>query len=63
MSNYRYRLTRMHQRLDELIRLERERRLPDWFRLLRLKRLRLAVKDRLAGLHRRPARAASAGPR
>ncbi|MFN3727725.1 MAG: DUF465 domain-containing protein [Allosphingosinicella sp.] len=57
MSNHRYRLTLMHQRLDEQIRLEMRRRLPDSIRLLRLKKLKLAIKDRLAGMRllRRPA--------
>lgn len=56
MSNYRYRLTRMHQSLEEQIGLEMKRRLPDTIRLLRLKKLRLAVKDRLAGFRRLPLR-------
>ncbi len=42
-----YRLTVIHRRLDEEIRHELKRRLPDSMRLLRLKKLRLAVKDRL----------------
>lgn len=42
-----YRLTYIHQGLDEAIRLELKRRAPDWLRLLRLKKLKLAVKDRL----------------
>jgi len=42
-----YRLTVTHRRLDEEIRRELKRRLPDNMRLLRLKKLRLAVKDRL----------------
>lgn len=45
----RYRLSVIHRRLDEEIRRELKRRLPDTMRLLRLKRLRLMVKDRLAG--------------
>ena len=47
-----YRLTTIHQRLDEAIRDETKRRIPDSMRLLRLKKLRLAVKDRLAALLR-----------
>jgi len=45
-----YRLRREHERLSNLI--ERERRLPfpDPWRLATLKRRKLAVKDRLAGL-------------
>jgi hypothetical protein len=53
MSSSTYRLTQTHRRLDEAIRQEMNRRLPDSLRLLRLKKLRLAVKDRLATLMRR----------
>ena len=42
-----YRLSVIHRRLDEEIRSELRRRLPDSIRLLRLKKLKLAVKDRL----------------
>jgi hypothetical protein len=42
-----YRLSVIHQRLDDEIRRELKRRLPDTTRLLRLKKLKLAVKDRL----------------
>ncbi len=42
-----YRLTVIHRRIDEEIRHELKRRMPDSMRLLRLKKLRLAVKDRL----------------
>jgi len=49
-----YRLTLIHHRLDEEIGRELKRRAPSWIRLLRLKKLRLAVKDRLHNL--RPAR-------
>jgi hypothetical protein len=44
-----YRLTIVHRRLDDEIRRELRRRLPDGLRLLRLKKLKLAVKDRLHG--------------
>ena len=47
MSKITYRLTQLHQRLDEQIRAELGRRVPDSLMLLRLKRLRLLVKDRL----------------
>ena len=53
MSSSAYRLTHIHRRLDEAIATETSRRLPDSLRLLRLKKLRLAVKDRLATLMRR----------
>jgi hypothetical protein len=42
-----YRLFVIHRRLDEEIRRELKRRFPDALRLLRLKKLKLAVKDRL----------------
>ena len=42
-----YRLTVLHRRLDDEIRCELKRRFPDSMRLLRLKKLRLAIKDRL----------------
>ena len=44
-----YRLSVVHGRLDDEIRRELKRRLPDTFRLVRLKKLKLAVKDRLHG--------------
>ncbi len=47
MSNFTYNLTRLHRKLDDEIRSEGKRRIPDGFRLLRLKKLRLLVKDRL----------------
>jgi len=53
MSSATYRLTHIHRRLDEAIASETSRRLPDSLKLLRLKKLRLAVKDRLATLLRR----------
>lgn len=48
-STDRYRLGVMHHRLDAEIRAEVSRRIPDLMRLRRLKVLKLAVKDRLAG--------------
>ncbi|HEY0147771.1 MAG TPA: DUF465 domain-containing protein [Allosphingosinicella sp.] len=53
MSSATYRLTQTHRRLDDAISHELTRRLPDSLKLLRLKKLRLAVKDRLAALMRR----------
>ena len=49
-----YRLTLIHRRLDDAIRVELKSRRPDSLRLLRLKKLKLAVKDRLFG-HQRSA--------
>ena len=48
MNAYVYRLSVIHRRLDEEIRREIRQRFPDSIRLLRLKKLRLAVKDRIA---------------
>lgn len=42
------RMSIMHHQLDNEINNETERRLPDFVRLMRLKKLRLAVKDRIA---------------
>ena len=53
MSASTYRLTLVHKSLDEAIRRELKARVPDSLRLLRLKKLKLAVKDRLSGLLRR----------
>lgn len=53
MSSSTYRLTQTHRRLDDAISLEMRRRLPDSLKLLRLKKLRLLVKDRLARVMRR----------
>jgi uncharacterized protein len=53
MSDTTYRLTLIHRSLDDSIRREMGLRRPDSFRLLRLKKLKLAVKDRLAALMRR----------
>lgn len=47
MNAFIYRLTIVHRRLDTEIRRELKRRVPDSMRLLRLKKLRLAIKDRL----------------
>jgi hypothetical protein len=53
MSAVFYRLSLMHRRLDQEIRREAKRLAPDGFRLLRLKKLKLAVKDRLNSLWHR----------
>jgi uncharacterized protein len=42
-----YRLTELHQRVDRALRLEQGRRLPDPFALMRLNKLKLAIKERL----------------
>ncbi len=53
MSASTYRLTSIHKSLDEAISRELKARLPDSLRLLRLKKLKLSVKDRLNSLLRR----------
>ena len=54
MTRLFYRLSNMHRQVDEQIRDELRRRVPDSLRLLRLKKLRLNVKDRLARLFQQP---------
>ena len=57
MNPFIYRLTVVHHRLEDEIRRELSRRLPDSMRLLRLKKLKLAIKDRLHGQLRRTSEA------
>lgn len=57
MSPKLYRLSLAHQRVDDLIRREQRFRVPNAFRLMRLKRMKLVIKDRLFRLARQPARA------
>ena len=59
MNEYIYRLSVVRRRLDEEIRREIRTRFPDSIRLLRLKKLRLAVKDRMTQCMR-PAQRTSA---
>jgi len=47
MTAYDYRLTLVHSRLDQEIRREQSRLAPDSWRVQRLKKLKLAIKDRL----------------
>ena len=47
MNALLYKMTLLHRRLDSEIRRELKRKFPNHFRLLRLKKLKLAVKDRL----------------
>ncbi|MDQ8755054.1 YdcH family protein [Sphingosinicella sp. LHD-64] len=53
MSSSTYRLTLIHRSLDDSIRKEMKRSRPDSFRLLRLKKMKLAIKDRLTARMRR----------
>ena len=40
-----YRLLEVHQRIDGQLRREQQRRWKDWFRIARLKKLKLRAKD------------------
>jgi uncharacterized protein len=48
-----YRLKLVHARLEDEVRRELKRRWPDQTRVMRLKKLKLAIKDRLHGTARR----------
>lgn len=50
MTQYLYRLLSRHQQLDDALRIEQRRAWPDFAKLQRLKRMKLAVKDRLSAL-------------
>ncbi|MFM6949954.1 MAG: DUF465 domain-containing protein [Novosphingobium sp.] len=53
MSDRVFRLMERHQKLDDALRLAQRRRLTDPFEIVRLKKLKLAIKDRIARLLRR----------
>ncbi len=57
MSDQAFRLLERHQKLDSRLRLLQGLRWPDPLELARLKKLKLAIKDRLARVARKPARA------
>ncbi len=54
MSDRMFRLMQRHQKLDAALRAAHRRRLADPFEIVRLKKLKLAIKDRIARLMRRP---------
>jgi hypothetical protein len=54
MSDRIFTLLERHQRLDARLRLAMTRRWRDPFEIARLKQLKLAIKDRLAGMMQRP---------
>lgn len=58
MNSLLLRLKRLHVRLDEELLQERRQRRPDHDRITRIKKLKLAIKDRL---HRTAPRAVRAG--
>ena len=51
-----FRLMQYHQKIDRELRAEITRRWPDIFRVQRLKRLKLAIKDRLESNAKAPLR-------
>jgi hypothetical protein len=51
-----YRLLEKHQRIDEQLRLEQHRVRPDGLKLVRLKRLKLRIKDMIQRFTRTTAR-------
>ena len=48
MSDRYFTLLERHQQLDEALRLARRKRWTDPFEIARIKKLKLAIKDRLA---------------
>ena len=50
MSDRLFRLMESHQKLDRALRQLQRQRWPDPFQITRLKKLKLALKDRLSGL-------------
>ena len=52
MSDHTFRLMERHQKLDAKLRQAQLRRVPDPFEIGRLKKLKLAIRDRLAVLSR-----------
>ncbi|WP_162888157.1 DUF465 domain-containing protein [Sphingomonas mesophila] len=57
MSRRLFGMMLRHQRVDELIRREQRRRAPDMFKLMRLKKLKLKIKDVIHRLVLKPSRA------
>jgi uncharacterized protein len=55
MSQRAYRLLERHQKLDDLLRRAQASRFANPFEVARLKKLKLAIKDRLTRLARSPA--------
>lgn len=57
MSSRLFRLTEIHQRIDDALRREQKRRFPDLFRTMKLKKLKLRTKDLIHRLYQSPRRA------
>lgn len=54
MSDSVFRLMERHQRLDDLLHCARKNRFVDPFEIARIKKLKLAIKDRIARGIRKP---------
>ena len=50
MKKRLFHLLEKHQRVDEELRRESGRRWPDVFRVMKLKKMKLRIKDRLNGI-------------
>lgn len=57
MTARTFRITQIHQRIDERLRLEMKKRAPDPWEVSRLKKMKLRAKDALQRLLRRTASA------
>ncbi|MBX7531414.1 YdcH family protein [Qipengyuania sp. 1XM1-15A] len=55
MTARTFRLTQIHQRIDERLRMEMRKRSPDTLEISRLKKMKLRAKDALHRMLRRPA--------
>ncbi|WP_100261131.1 YdcH family protein [Qipengyuania seohaensis] len=53
MTARTYRLTQIHQRIDERLRLELRKRAPDGMEISRLKKMKLRAKDALYRMAKR----------
>lgn len=55
MTARTFRLTQIHQRIDERLHMEMRKRSPDTLEISRLKKMKLRAKDALHRMLRRPA--------
>ena len=62
MHPHLYRLMEKHQRIDGLLQIEQRRRRRDPFRIMRLKKLKLRVKDLIHHFNARQGRVRHAMP-
>lgn len=56
MSTTHFRLLERHARIDEALRREQQRKVPDPYLTIRLKKMKLAIKDRIMAALRRSGR-------